>query len=86
MPDLPDMATVAADLQRQTDDEGPIRIELGRFEAFCIIGQIQLAARHPSNAGDSLKIACAFAEGLIGYLPESAQTVARLGWSPEHDA
>ena len=81
----PPIEVVAHDLQQQAATQGPIRLELSPFIAFCIIGQIQLASRHPANMGDSLEQACQFAANLTEHLPESAQQVIALGWSPEND-
>ena len=85
MPELPEMAVVAADLQRQTDAQGRITVALDPYMAFCVIAQIQLASRHPENTGRSLEVACQFAAELAKGLPESARQVVAAGWSPEND-
>ncbi|MYE06890.1 MAG: hypothetical protein F4Y04_06685 [Chloroflexi bacterium] len=64
MTELPDMEVTAADLKRQADTQGPITIEIDPFSAFCVIGQIQLASRHPENMGASADMACRFAADL----------------------
>ena len=76
---------MAAALEAQDAERGPISIELSAFVAFCLIGQIQLATRHPANCGPSLDYAVQFANALSEKLPPSAQAVIALGWNPEND-
>ena len=85
MTDLPPMEQVAADLAAQDAETGPISVEVDAFVAFCLVGQLQIAARHPGNCGPSLGLAARVAAALSDKLPESAQAVIRAGWNPEND-
>lgn len=85
MPDLPPLAVMAADLQRQTESHGPITIEIDPFTAFSVIGQVQLSSRHPENCGLGIERSIEFARALATRLPESAQAVIRAGWDPTND-
>ena len=85
MTDLPDPEVLAADLQQQKETLGLLTIEIDPYAAFCVVGQIQLASRHPENMGESLETACRFAAALAGLLPETAQQVIALGWNPAND-
>lgn len=85
MTEIPDPEVVTADLQQQKEALGLLTIEIDPFAAFCVVGQIQLASRHPENMGQSLETACRFAAALAGLLPETAQEVIALGWDPAYD-
>ena len=86
MADIPDMKDVARDLQAQKDEGLLIGTMLDPFAALCVIGQLQLAARHPENSGPALEEGVKFAAQLAESLPESAQALVELGWNPENDA
>ena len=86
MPDLPDMDAVARDIVAQHDRSGLLVVGLTPGEAFAIIGQLQLAIRHPDNAGRTAEIATEFVTKLAKGLPESAQQIIAAGWNPENDA
>lgn len=82
MPDLLDEALGDMKLQH-----GRITFALTHVEAFCVLAQLQLAARHPHNTGPGAEIARRFAELLqqeISTTPALAE-LARRGWDPEHD-
>ncbi|HEU0142921.1 MAG TPA: hypothetical protein VFQ79_24590 [Bryobacteraceae bacterium] len=85
MPDRPDLFDVAReDLKRQS---GRITVALTYTEAWSVLGQLQLAARHPGNTGPGARIARQFAELLqqeVSTTPMLA-AIADLGWNPEHD-
>ncbi len=85
MTDLPDMTVVAADLDALRSERGPILLELDVFAAFCLVGQVQLALRHPNNFGLSAETAAQFARNLSDHLPESAKAVIAAGWDPKND-
>lgn len=65
---------------------GPIPIDV--ITAMAVIGNIQLASRHPLNDGESLKIAIWFArilqERLDAVCPEYS-AVIEMGWDPNFD-
>ena len=84
MNQLPEMAVVTAGLERQTEAQGAIAIELDRFTAFCVIGQIQIASCHAANMGRLLDVVCQLATELATELPESAQQVGGK-WSKPQD-
>jgi hypothetical protein len=64
---------------------GPVRLELGALEAVAIVGQVQLALRHPRNRGESTKIARAFIEQIRRQVPEGLQRNIDAGFNPEMD-
>jgi hypothetical protein len=51
-----------------------INIDISLFELFCIVGNIELALRHPENKGPSSEImkaiACILAKKIINECPE----------------
>ena len=62
----------------------PIVLKLTGMEALCIIGNIQLASRHPKNTGPSANIAQNIARRLqvaISITPWLADMV-EFGWHP----
>ena len=81
--DLPPVETVARDLAAQGEEVGNIVVQVGPTEAFMLIGQLQLALRHPSNVGESAAMIHDFIGELTKHLPASAQTVVAHGWPQE---
>lgn len=63
-------------------------IDLDIVTAMCIIGQIQLASRHPANTGESAAIAASFArqlqEMVVAVAPKNEQLIEK-GWNPDFD-
>lgn len=64
-----------------------LSLELSALQAFTLLGQIQVALRHPDNVGPAAKIGRELAECLQAALPKGGAIaeVARLGWDPQAD-
>jgi hypothetical protein len=64
----------------------PVHFDLG--SALCVIGNLQLALRHPANIGPSSQLLRRVIDSMIGRieksLPANAE-IARLGDNPEYD-
>lgn len=63
-------------------------VELDGMTAFMLIGQLQLALRHPQNRGASAGVARRVADGLIERLAggdEEIRTLLRHGYDPAYD-
>jgi hypothetical protein len=64
-----------------------IGIELDAFQAFALVGQIQLALRHPENTGVvadlARRIADELSSTLIAIVPEIAPLIIAAGWITE---
>ena len=67
--------------------KGVIRIEIPALDAFCLIGQLQLALRHPQNTGPTAQMTREFAERLIliAATTPALRAIAELGWDPNFD-
>ncbi len=66
----------------------PIQLELTAFEAFTVIGHLQLALRHPGSVGPAAEITQAIASGLQQTLAMQDGAVAEVldaGWNPDLD-
>jgi hypothetical protein len=65
----------------------PITLTIPAIDAFCILGQIQLACRHPFNTGPSRTIAERFGHQLqhLVATTDALAEVARRGWDPAFD-
>jgi hypothetical protein len=64
-----------------------ITLQLGAVEAWALLGQIQLACRHPMNLGPTRQIAEQIARQLqaaVATTPALA-AVAEMGWNPDYD-
>lgn len=64
-----------------------IVLDLSGYQAWCLLGQIQLACRHPENVGPSRQIVEGLArtiEAEVATTP-ALQEVARRGWLAEYD-
>lgn len=85
MADLYDAEVLARDFQSLLEEKGHMNIALTPYDAFCIIGQLQLALRHPSNVGAPADTGRRLADTLAEMLPESAQPVIEAGWIPGKD-
>jgi len=71
-----------------SEENFTIQVEIDFLSAMCIIGNIQLASRHPKNTGPSRKIAELFARMLQKIVVEKRPDVAELlekGWNPIFD-
>lgn len=66
-----------------------IPLDLGVYEAYALVAQLQLALRHPGNAGESADCARQFAQALQAYLGREIDPVLaeslEYGWHPEFD-
>ena len=76
------------ELEALKDKGADIVLHLTPVQAFMLIGQIQLALRHPSNRGISAAIAEDLAHMLERILSEHGPALAELiarGWNAELD-
>jgi len=77
------------ELERQACEEyqrgGGVKIELTWLEASIVIGQMQLALRHPHNTGAATIIARQIVASLTCRLPRALRTIAKLGNDPRYD-
>lgn len=66
----------------------PLTLSVGRHLGFVLLGQLQLALRHPMNTGNSAEAAEGFARYLQDQLelPPDLAVIAAAGWNPECDA
>jgi hypothetical protein len=65
----------------------PFVLQLDGPEAFALLGQIQLACRHPANKGPSRQIAERIGrliQATLATTPALA-AVAEYGWNPVYD-
>lgn len=65
-----------------------INLKLGPAQAMMLIGQLQLAARHPANIGPSSGLVRLLATELADELVEAEpelQAIIEAGWDPQHD-
>ena|SRR5258707_4004084 len=67
--------------------ELPVHLDL--TAALCLIGNLQLALRHPAHTGPSAQVARMIIDGVIARLGEAGYLahaeVARLGDDPAYD-
>ncbi|MCY4429229.1 MAG: hypothetical protein OXC11_02400 [Rhodospirillales bacterium] len=82
---MTDNLPTLADLKEAMKRALPTRYVIGPYNAFALIGQIQLASRHPGNKGQPADIAREFADHLTRDLPEVVQQVIAVGWDPAQD-
>jgi len=65
-----------------------LELELTALEAMTLLGQMQLALRHPANRGASADLVRKIAQVIEQFLaklgPATAE-ICRRGWAPEHD-
>lgn len=65
-------------------------VELDLHSALCVIGNLQLALRHPANSGPSAEVARTAIDGMIRRMREAGLTahaeLARLGDDPGYDS
>ena len=69
------------------EDKQPVILELTKLQAWSLLGQIQLALRHPQNNGPTGDIAREIALGIqekVAPSPALAE-VARRGWDKRYD-
>jgi len=67
-----------------------IKLEIDAVTAVILIGQLQLATRHPKNNGPSVPYAVAFARKLQQIIAEkfpdtSLPVTMEMGWNPNFD-
>lgn len=63
-------------------------LELTALQAWVVFSNLQLALRHPENAGETREIVEAIARSLQEQLAPPGTvlaTVAEMGWHREHD-
>jgi len=82
--DVPDFEDVNIELEALRDDPQPVALTIGKVAAWVLLGQLQLALRHPENNGPSSEIARQIAMSIQEAIcpdPDSALArVAELGW------
>lgn len=65
-----------------------IDMKIDPVTAMCVIGNIQLATRHPANNGPSLRFAIQFARDLekelVKLMPDR-EAIFAMGWDPQYD-
>lgn len=74
------------DFARLEDHPG-VDMHLSAYQAWCVLGQLQLAHRHPENTGPSAQIAAGIArelESAVATTPALAR-VAQQGWEANGD-
>lgn len=71
----------------QLDQQPDIVLELSPTSAWCLMAQIQLACRHPSNEGPSRAIAESIARDiqLVLATTPALAAVAEHGWDASYD-
>ncbi len=72
-------------LHREVVEPARIALSLNRLTALALIGQLQLALRHPTNRGLTAQIAIDFIEGLKAKLPATMQQTVEMGFDPSFD-
>lgn len=62
-------------------------LQLNGIEGWILLGNLQLALRHPKNVGESSKIARELAKRIEGMVARSGALaeVARRGWDEGYD-
>lgn len=68
--------------------EAPLALHINPYVAICVLGNLQLALRHPMNRGASAHVARTFADKLQAYLAQTPALaeVTEQGWHEEFDA
>ena len=67
---------------------GKVQIDVDGFTALCLLGQLQLASRHPANTGHPVQVASVFARELEARIIAIEPTFAAIcaaGWNPAMD-
>lgn len=79
-------AAFLADMRRRAA-AGPVTLEIDVGAAVGLIGQLQLALRHPANTGPTAKEAERFVRKLIDVIADTPVIRRGLeaGFSPEND-
>ncbi|MDX2215465.1 MAG: hypothetical protein SFY66_19535 [Oculatellaceae cyanobacterium bins.114] len=70
------------------DEAEPIEMAIMPFRAFVLVGQIQLALRHPQNRGPSADVARDMAirlQARLGQIHPAIAEALEHGWHPEFD-
>jgi hypothetical protein len=65
----------------------PVILQLGGWEAWALLAQIQLACRHPENNGPTRQVAEQIArqiQAAVATTPALA-AMAEMGWNPRYD-
>jgi hypothetical protein len=76
-------AEFVAEFNALYDDAQPIRLEISKYQAWCLMAAVQLAARHPSAretrpVSEAINIALGL-QGSIAATPR-LEAVAQAGW------
>jgi hypothetical protein len=74
-----------AELAASLRDVGEIKVCLSGRTALMLVGQLQLAMRHPANNGPSRQAMGLLIDGIASRLPPLAQELIVLGSDPEND-
>jgi len=77
----------AAEAVRALMEAPPPALDLTAFEVWVLLGQVQLALRHPANRGAAAEIARHVAHRLQAAVAPSGALagLARMGWMEECD-
>ena len=75
------------DLVRAFADRPKLSFLLTPAEAFCLLGQLQLALRHPLNTDAAAVVALGLAKRLENHFADdpAIARVAAAGWDPRYD-
>lgn len=81
-----DHASLEARVHEELAAESPlIALAIDRLTAITIIGNLQLALRHPANHRPSVEIVLEFIRRLDERLPPALREAVALGFDPRHD-
>lgn len=72
-----------AEFKALFDDPQPLDIQISKFQAWCLMAAVQLAAKHPQAMEYSAMVeACAIARVLQGTIAKTPRliSVAKKGW------
>jgi len=86
-PDIRQLA-IASNDEMLARNSTCLQLELTVLEAMTLLGQIQLALRHPANRGPSANLVRKIAQVLEEFLSKcgpATSEICRRGWVSEHD-
>lgn len=69
------------------DSVPAVQLNLGPIDAWCLMGELQLACKHPLNIGLPREVAETVARGIQRELATTPalQKLAEAGWTDEYD-
>lgn len=86
MNEVPPQFTRAID--RLMSDQQPLTVQMSRFQAWCLVGAVQLATRHPQFTGLTRLIAESVAREISAALSANdtdLRQLALMGWQQQFD-